>query len=174
MRLPTALTLASASLLPLSAAALANAPPPPPGMEAPAPQWEIEDSPVLALRYGTDGDVRIACEEGQKTLRVSIVPDWERGYGKDDGTVFDGPYDKATVTFGDKSFPAVLDPKPADDGTGTTYVLPADADTVTAIMLGTNARIVLDADGQVREGTPDAGGAFDMFATTCAQINGLR
>ncbi|MBL9012213.1 MAG: hypothetical protein JNL56_13645 [Alphaproteobacteria bacterium] len=174
MRLPTALTLASASLLPLSAAALANAPPPPPGMEAPAPQWEIEDSPVLALRYGTDGDVRIACEEGQKTLRVSIVPDWERGYGKDDGTVFDGPYDKATVTFGDKSFPAVLDPKPADDGTGTTYVLPADADTVTAIMLGTNAKIVLDADAQVREGTPDTSGAFDMFATTCAQINGLR
>ena len=170
MRFPTVLILAGA--LPLSAAAFANAPPP--MAEPDAPQWEVEDSPVLALRFGPDGDVRIACEEGQKTLRVSIAPDWERGYAKDDGSVFDGPYDKATVTFGDKSFPATLEPKPTDDGIGTTYLLPADADTVTAIMLGANARIALDADGQVREGTPDTDGAFDMFATTCAQVNGLR
>jgi hypothetical protein len=167
LRLSTVL-LAAAVLLP--APVLANAPPPP---AETAPSWAIEEDPVWALRYGADGDVRIACEEGAKTLRVSIAPDWERGYGKDDGSVFNGPYDKAAIQLGDKTFEGTL-ATPTDDGIGTTYLLPADADTVTALMLGTNAKVTLKADGQTREGTPDASGAFDMFATTCAQINGLR
>jgi len=42
-------------------------------------------------------------------------------------------------------------------------------------MLATNAAISLTSDvEQIRDGMPDTGGAFDMFATTCAQINGLK
>ncbi len=169
MRNLTATLAVVATAMLVSAPVLANAPPPP--VESPA-GWEIEDTPVWALRYG-DGDVRIACEEGAKTLRVSIAPDWERGYGKDDGTVFDGPYDKAAIQLGDKTFEGTL-AAPTDDGIGTTYLLPADADTVSALMLGNNAKVTLKSDAQTREGSPDASGAFDMFATTCAQINGLR
>lgn len=157
----------------MSYPAYANAPPPPPGEAEPALGWEIEDGPVWALRYGPDGGVRVACAEGAKTLRVSIAPDWERGYGKGDGTVFDGPYDKAAIKLGDTSFEGAL-AAPTDDGIGTTYVLPANADTVTALMLGNNVTVTLPADGQTRQGEPDTTGAFDMFATTCAQINGLR
>jgi len=55
-------------------------------------------------------------------------------------------------------------------------VLPANADTVTAVMMANNARLVVtNQDGeQERGGAPDDTGAFDTFATTCAQINGLR
>jgi molecular chaperone GrpE len=51
-----------------------------------------------------------------------------------------------------------------------------DPDTVTAVMLANNARLVVtNQDGeQERGGEPNDTGAFDMFATTCAQINGLR
>jgi len=56
------------------------------------------------------------------------------------------------------------------------YLLPANADTVTAVMMANNARLVVtNQDGeQERGGAPDDTGAFDTFATTCAQINGLR
>ncbi len=151
---------------------LANAPPPLPDMET-VPVWEVDAGDVMTLRFGIDGAVAIACAEGAGQLRISIVPDWERGYGKEDGSIFDGPFDTAVVRFGDKAFEATLAPASPDD-VGAVYLLPANADTVTAIMLATNASVELKSDGQLREGETDTGGAFDMFATTCAQLNGLR
>jgi hypothetical protein len=43
-------------------------------------------------------------------------------------------------------------------------------------MMANNIRLSMtNADGeQERVGVPVDNGAFDMFATTCAQINGLR
>lgn len=170
MRIHVILLAAAAAFIP--ATALANAPPPLPEEEM-VPAWDVNMDGVLTLHYGADGDVAISCAEGAGQLRISIVPDWERGYGKEDGTVFDGPYDVAIVRFGETAFEAKLAPASPEDA-GAVYLLPADADTVSAIMLATNASVELKADGQVREGTPDTEGAFDMFATTCAQINGLR
>jgi len=128
----------------------------------------------FALVYGdgTEDLITIACPEGKKELRVSFNPAWETGYTKADGTVFNGPFDKAIVTFDDKAFEGVQDTSVKD---GTVYVVKADADSVTAVMLATNAAISLTSDvEQIRDGMPDTGGAFDMFATTCAQINGLK
>lgn len=164
------LVLAAAAAC-VSPTVLANAPPPEPEMEVEA-VWVVDMDGVLTLRFG-EGDVAISCAEGAGQLRISIAPDWERGYGKEDGTIFDGPYDIAIVRFGETAVEASLAPASPED-VGTTYLVPANADNVSAIMLATNASVELKADGQVREGAPDTTGAFDMFATTCAQINGLR
>lgn len=155
----------------LAAPAAANAPPPPVAQPA---EWSVSMEEDLTLAFGTPdaATISISCPGGLKQLRISAVPAWEVGYGKPDGTTFTGPTDKVTVTFGDKSFAAVQDPAIKDE---MNYVLAADADSVTAVMLATNAQIALASDPQqTREGTADTGGAFDMFATTCAQINGLR
>lgn len=148
-----------------------------PGAEAPAaPEpagpveaatWDVELSPVLALKWGSDG-LSISCEEAKGVLRLAFEPAWEK----------EGPFDKAVVHFGDKSFPVTIE-TPAvgtPDANRPVYVLPANADTVTAVMLANNARLVVsNQDGeQERGGDPTDNGAFDMFATTCAQINGLR
>ncbi|HRK70198.1 MAG TPA: hypothetical protein PLA85_01325 [Micropepsaceae bacterium] len=170
MRMFRLVLAAAAAFVP--ATAFANAPPPLPEMEV-EPVWDVSMDGVLTLHYGADGGVAISCAEGAGQLRISIVPDWEIGYGKEDGTIFEGPVDIAVVRFGDKPFEASLAPKSPEDA-GPVYLLPADADTVSAIMLATNASVELKSDGQLREGTPDTQGAFDMFATTCAQINGLR
>ena len=149
-----------------------------PAVEAPAPagpdapveaaSWDIYVTPVLALTWGSDG-LSIACEEAKGVLRLSFEPAWEK----------DGPFDKAVVHFGDKSFPVAIDTSAVagdPDRNRPVYVLPANADTVTAVMLANNARLVVsNQDGeQERGGEPDTSGSFDMFATTCAQINGLR
>lgn len=156
--------LASLALLLASPAALANAPPPAP------PAWEVDLDGDMTLAFGDD--IRISCPEAKKQLRVTIAPAWEVGYGKDDGTTFTGPTDKVSVTFGDKTFPAVQDAAVKDEA---VYVLAADADSVTAVMMATNAKVTLTSDPQqIREGQSDDSGAFDMFATTCAQINGLK
>jgi hypothetical protein len=102
-------------------------------------------------------------------MRISFAPAWEK----------EGPFDKAVIYFGDTSFPVAIEAtaiKGQNDNYSPVYLLPADADTVTAVMLASNARLVVsNQDGeQQRSGTPDEAGAFDMFATTCAQINGLR
>ncbi len=144
----------------LVAPAAANAPPPPVAQPA---EWSVSMEEDLTLAFGTPdaATISISCPEGLKQLRISAAPAWEAG-----------PTDKVTVTFGDKSFAAVQDPAIKDE---MNYVLAADADSVTAVMLATNAQIALASDPQqTREGTADTGGAFDMFATTCAQINGLR
>lgn len=130
--------------------------------------WEVSLSPVLTLAFGGDG-LSIACEEAKGVLRLSFEPAWEK----------EGPFDKAVVHFGDKSFPVTIDTSGAAgaaDANRPHYVLPANADTVTAVMLADNARLVVtNQDGeQERGGTTDETGAFDMFGTTCAQINGLR
>lgn len=148
--------------------ALANAPPAP---NDPPQVWSMPDGETMVLAFGGDG-IQIACPEAKKELRISIAPAWEVGYGKPDGTVFEGPTDKVTVSFGDKNFEAVQDASLKDE---VVYVMPADADSVTAIMLATNATVALASDPQqTREGVADETGNFDMFATTCAQINGLK
>lgn len=131
-----------------------------------AAAWDVELSPVLALKWGSDG-LSISCEEAKGVLRLSFEPAWEKG----------GPFDNAVVHFGDKSFPVTIDTAAGTpDANRPIYVLPANADTVTAVMLATNARLVVsNQDGeQERGGEPTDNGSFDMFATTCAQINGLR
>lgn len=130
--------------------------------------WDIYVTPVLGLTWGSDG-LSISCEEAKGVLRLSFEPAWEK----------DGPFDKAVVHFGDKSFPVTIDTSAAAgalDRNRPHYVLPANADTVTAVMLANNARLVVsNQDGeQERGGEPSDNGSFDMFATTCAQINGLR
>lgn len=130
--------------------------------------WEVTLDPVLTLATADRG-LTLTCEEAKKTLRLSFVPAWEK----------DGPFDKATVFFGDKSFPVTIDVSAQEDPLDKyrpVYVLPADADTVTAVMLGTNIRLVVtNQDGeQERVGEPADNGSFDIFGTTCAQINGLR
>ena len=161
MRLPV-LPLAAALLcLPLCANA-----------EAPS-DWQVPDSEVLTLAAGDDPSVIVACPEAEGRLDVAVVPAWEEGYGTTDGGTFTGPYDKVTVTVGDKTFDAVEDPAAATEYADRVYTMPADADTVTAIMLGDNITVTLTSDGQTRTGTVDTTGALDMFATTCAQINGL-
>lgn len=153
----------------LGAPALANIAPPHTVWE---PAW---DADVIdgdwALSFSES--IVIACPEAKKQLRITIAPAWEVGYGRDDGTVFNGPTDKVTVKFGDASFEAVQDSAIKDQ---SVYVLPADADSVTAIMRATNAEIILASDPQqARKGlADDEGGSFDVFATTCAQINGLK
>ena len=130
--------------------------------------WDVSPSPVLTLAFGGDG-LSIGCEEAKGVLRLSFEPAWEK----------EGPFDKAVVHFGDKSFPVTIDTSVAAgaaDANRPHYVLPANADTVTAVMLANNARLVVtNQDGeQERGGATDETGAFDMFGTTCAQINGLR
>jgi hypothetical protein len=157
------------------AAAPAVEAPPAPVAEAAGPDdgaqalvWALSPSPVLTLAFGGDG-LSIACEEAKGVMRIFFAPAWEK----------EGPFDKAVVHFGDKSFPVTIDAaamKDDNDKYSPVYLLPADADTVTAVMLANNARLVVtNQDGeQERSGTLDETGAFDMFATTCAQINGLR
>jgi hypothetical protein len=130
--------------------------------------WDVIASPVLTLAFSGDG-LSIGCEEAKGVLRLSFEPAWEK----------EGPFDKAVIHFGDKSFPVTIDTSAAagaPDANRPVYVLPANADTVTAVMLATNARLVIsNQDGaQERGGEPTDNGSFDMFATTCAQINGLR
>ena len=130
--------------------------------------WDVSASPVLTLAFGGDG-LSIGCEEAKGVMRISFVPAWEK----------EGPFDKAVIHFGDKSFPVASDAaamKEDVDRYRPVYLLPANADTVTAVMMADNARLVVtNQDGeQERTGTPAENGAFDMFATTCAQINGLR
>lgn len=169
----TRLAIAAFTAL-LAAPASANAPPPvsPP----PPPGWDVSMEEDMTLFFGTyeDQAISISCPEGLKQLRIAVAPAWEVGYGKPDGTTFNGPIDKITVTFGDKSFEAAQDPA-IPTSSELSYVLKADADSVTAVMMAKNAKIALTSDPQqVREGTADTEGTFDMFATTCAQINGLR
>jgi hypothetical protein len=135
---------------------------------AQAQVWALSPSPVLTLAFGGDG-LSIACEEATGVMRISFAPAWEK----------EGPFDKAVVHFGDMSFPVTIDAaamKDENDRYRPVYLLSADADTVTAVMLANNARLVVtNPDGeQERSGTVDEAGVFDMFATTCAQINGLR
>ena len=163
------LILASVAAALAASTALANAPPPA-IMPVANPVWGADQSgDDWTLTFGED--ISIACPEAKKQLRITLAPAWEVGYGKPDGTVFDGPIDKVTVTLGDKTFEATQDPALKE----TVYVMPADADSVTAIMMATNVKVELTSDAQqVREGTADEAGTFDLFATTCAQINGLR
>lgn len=160
-----------------AATASANAPPPP-NAEEKAPAWTLGEGPILTLSWGTEDGIAIVCPEAAKTLIVSATPAWETDYTMDNGKVFEGPLDEVIVSFGKETFPATLVPKPADmkdEDYFVSYSLPANADTVTAIMLADNITVTLKADPQQsREGTPDASGAFDSFATTCAQINGLK
>ncbi len=156
----------------------AEAPPPPPPAAAPSPSapiapaaaasWEVSLDPVLTLTSGGDGLI-LTCEEAKKILRLSFEPAWEK----------EGPFDNAVVHFGDKAFPVKIDAsaqKEKLDKYRPVYILPADADTVTAVMLATNVRLVMNnQDGeQERSGEPTDNGAFDTFGTTCAQINGLH
>ena len=130
------------------------------------PEWDVSLDPVLALSVGGDG-LTIGCEEAKGVLRVSFEPAWEK----------EGPFDKATLHLGDKAFPVTIDASASTaDKYRPVYVLPANADTVTAVMMANNARLVVtNQDGeQERGGTPTENGSFDMFGTTCAQINGLR
>ncbi len=177
MHRPIAAGIVLSALAALAPSAPANAPPPPTA-EAERSGWRIDEGPVWTLRWGLDDGISIACPEGEKTLEIYATPAWETGYAMADGKVFDGPLDAATVSFGDKSFDAKLAPKGKDvkdEDYLPVYVLPADADSVSAVMLATNAKVTLKSDPeQTREGDPDESGAFDMFATTCAQINGLR
>lgn len=161
------LAFAAAAAL-LATPAIANAPPPH-VVEAPA-SWDVAMEHDLTLVFGDyeNPSISIACPEGLKQLRISATPAWSQA----DGAAVNGPTDKITLTLGDKSFEAVQDP---EINNAMAYVLKADADSVTAVMMAKNAKIALASDPQqTREGTEDTGGAFDMFATTCAQINGLR
>lgn len=155
---------------PASPSPAPSTPPAPSGPPEPAASagWEVALEPVLTLSTGGDALV-ITCEEGKKELLFTFQPAWEK----------EGPFDRAAVHFGDTSFPVLIDAsaqKTDQDRYRPTYVLQADADTVTALMMAANARLVVtNQDGeQERTGDPDDSGAFDMFGTTCAQINGLR
>lgn len=138
-----------------------------------AMDWQVPDGEVLTLWAGEEPSVVVACPEAEGKLDFAVVPAWEEGYGTEDGGTFTGPYDKIEVTVGEQTFEAVEDPDAASEAYDRVYTLAADADTVAAIMLGDNITITLTSDGQERSGTVDANGALDMFATTCAQINGL-
>jgi len=170
MRLALAALTAALTL----GSALANVPPPQPGPEG----WRLGESDVLTLEWGADDGIAIICPEGKKVLEITATPQWETGYTMENGKIFDGSLDEVTVSFGKVTFPATLVPKAADqkeEDYFPTYTLAATTDSVTAIMLADNVTITLKSDpDQVREGTPDASGAFDTFATTCAQINGLK
>lgn len=134
--------------------------------------WVVNDKPVWSLVqvWGSQG-FTIECEEGKKQLRISFFPAWEG----------EGRFDKAVVKIGDKRFDAAADPKSLTPETNTgvpqirpVYVLPANADTVSAFALGTSFSLALKDGSQEQAAQNDTSGAFDMFATTCAQINGLR
>jgi hypothetical protein len=129
--------------------------------------WTLPDG--ISAIATKDGGLELTCEEAKKTLRISFSPAWEK----------DGPFDNAKIHIGDKSFALKIDEtaqKEPSDRFRPVYVLPADADSVTAIMMATNMRLTMtNQDGeQERQGTPTDDGSFDMFGTTCAQINGLR
>lgn len=129
--------------------------------------WDVSLSPMLTLSNG-DG-LSLTCEEAKGEMRLAFEPAWEK----------EGPFDRAVVEFGSASFPVKIDAaaiKTDLDRFRPVYVLPATADTVTAVMMANNIRLSMtNADGeQERVGVPVDNGAFDMFATTCAQINGLR
>jgi hypothetical protein len=144
-------------------AAVDAGPPAPPAEEA---GWRVSsDGPWrLEWRQG-DAELAVTCEEGKKELRFSFEPAWE----------LDGPFENARVTIGDMTVEAKADPASlAADKWRPVYVVPANADTVTALMTGTTLKIALADGSQERAAEPDAAGNFDMFATTCAQINGLK
>lgn len=130
-------------------------------------KWTMNLDPLTLVT--NDGGLSITCEEAKKTLRINFVPAWE----------LNGPFNNATIHFGDKSFPLKINaaaPSGPGGGSSPEYVVPADAAIVTAIMMATNARITMaNTDGeQERKGEVTDDGTFDMFATTCAQMNGLR
>lgn len=134
--------------------------------------WVVKDKPVWSLEqvWGSQG-FTIECAEGKKQLRISFFPAWEG----------EGQFDKAVVKIGDKRFDATAEPQSLTPETNTgapqirpVYVLPANADTVSAFMLGTSFSLALKDGSQEQAAQNDTAGAFDMFATTCAQINGLR
>lgn len=139
-----------------------------PRAEAVDSKWELMLAPILTLAYGGDG-LAIACEEAKGVMRISIATAWEK----------EGPFDAAVVRFGETDFPVSIDAGANVDASDTyrpVYLLPANADTVTAVMMADNATLTMtNAEGiQERSGEPDDSGAFDAFATTCAQLNGLR
>jgi hypothetical protein len=161
---PLTLTLGAAALcLPLCASA------------EPAADWMLAEGEVLTLLAGEDPTVVVTCPEARARLDITVIPAWEEGYATADGGTFAGPYDKVDVRIGTTTVPAVEDPAAtaASPYGGRSYTLPADADTVTAIMLGDNITVTLTSDGQERSGMIDSEGVLNLFATTCAQINGL-
>jgi hypothetical protein len=139
-----------------------------PPLPAQTKGWQVNDQPVWELTQVIgDQGLAIACPEAKKQLQISFFPAWE----------LDGPFDQAVLTIGDKSFDVSPDksaPKQGPEASRPVYLLEANAETVTALMMGDNVALKLKDGSQDRTGAPDASGAFDMFATTCAQINGLR
>jgi hypothetical protein len=139
-----------------------------PPLPAQTKGWEVQGDPVLELTQVIgDQSITVACPEAKRQLQISFFPAWE----------LDGPFDNAVIAIGDKSFDVSPDktaPKQGPEASRPIYLLEANADTVTALMLGDNIALKLKDGSQDRTGKPDASGAFDMFATTCAQINGLR
>jgi hypothetical protein len=171
--LAACLALGLAACQPAPEAPAATAPAAEPAAPAPtndvapaaAPSaWTLALDP-LTLSAPDDG-LTLVCEEAKKTLRLSFQPAWEK----------DGPFDIATVQLGDKSFAPAIDVAASADRSRPIYILPADADTVTAVMLANTLTLTVNNnDGeQQRSGPVDTDGVFDQFATTCAQINGLR
>lgn len=133
--------------------------------------WEADEVDGAWTLYSGDTIV-VACPDAQKQLRITVSPDWDVGKGAIQATPFTGPIDTVTVKLGDKSFEATQDAAVADK---VVYVLPADADTVSALMAATNVEVVLTPNPtQTRIGNPSDDGTFDLFGTTCAQINGLK
>jgi hypothetical protein len=124
----------------------------------------------MTLRF-TEGDteIAVACPEAKKELRISFAPAWEApgGVAPDASRV--------TVLIGTMAFDAKADAESLKAAPGApVYVLKATPDNVTALMTSSNLGLRLKDGAQEVIGTPTDTGAFDTFATTCAQINGLK
>jgi hypothetical protein len=126
--------------------------------------WEMLDGDFDSITY-SDGTTKISlkCAEAAHTLVITASP------GAPAMLSGDTP---ATVILGKESFSATV-----KAGAHTTDVLvatlPANATTVTALMFGDNITLKLAAPEVERTGKPSDTGVFDLFATTCRQVNGL-
>lgn len=128
--------------------------------------WTVPEGGVWRLVFQKgERKMTLQCEEGRRELRLTFFPAWTG----------EGPFMNAKIKIGALEVPAKADPRTAlESQFRPAYVIPANAETVTAVMMADNVSLSLPDGSQTRSGDPDASGAFDLFATTCAQINGLR
>ncbi len=141
----------------------------PPAANAPE-GWTVtgDDPMTLAFAQG-DLEFAVACALGTKDLRIRFAPAWEIpcGVTPDAGAV--------KVVIGAKTFDAQADAASLKENAfRPVYVLAANADTVRAFMTANTLGLRLQTGEQERMSDADATGAFDRFAASCAQINGLK
>lgn len=138
---------------------------PPTNSSAPKSSWNASDENFDQITYkDANAELSVTCEETKKTLVVTAAPGPAQPLTRDT---------QVTVLLGSEAFTATAKAGP-ETSKAIAVTLPANATTVTALMLANNVTVRLTDPALERTGAPTDTGAFDIFGTTCAQVNGLR